>query len=274
MDHNTIAQLDGGARLYAIAQVIGDPDNSLEIKSGQLDLGDLEPFRRFILDNRAVWNVLRTLPVGAIQRATVVELRAAYTAIMSLCDGDKQWNGKRNAAIEGLTPDTAVQIICTLLCDEIGEFSVSDVSSQINTRPFSIIRCAIWNAAEQLACEFGLALSSSYNAAYLVDVRSIANRNQLFCAIPLIMISALTTPEQNLQYGLDLCATRNGYAAFNEMQEALSERFGLPPTEWVGASESIATELSGECNIWEKIGLLRRLVRRYRHSICDTDMSR
>lgn len=270
MSSSAIALLDGGERLHAIAQIIGDPNNSFEIKAGKLELGDLDQYSRFILDNRPVWNTLRALPADAIKKATIVELRAAYSAIMSICDTNTGWDGSVSSGIEGLESEAAIQIVQELLTTIGSDCSVQAIPELIRAKPLNILSLAIWRAATEVSALLGLQLSHSYHAAFVVDARSIDSRDKLFCALPLLTLGALTTADQNVQTGLDITATRNGYATFNEFQESMFEKFHLETAEWYVAAEIIETELAGQKFVWEKLSLLRRLVRRYRYSITAT----
>ena len=75
-DIATIKDLEGGARLVAIAKLIGDPDSDFEITQLN-DLGELEQFRRFIYDTKSAWNALRKIPLELITNAYVTDIKSA-----------------------------------------------------------------------------------------------------------------------------------------------------------------------------------------------------
>lgn len=98
MQISTIARLDGTARLFAISREIGNPEIGYEIPYGNLQLGELEPHRRFILDNRACWNVVRALPESVIKGANLPDLKFVQSTMVSISDGDTEWSGDRARA--------------------------------------------------------------------------------------------------------------------------------------------------------------------------------
>jgi hypothetical protein len=264
-----IKMLDGGSRLLAIAMRIGDPNNSYEIgsiKNDASELGDLEPFYRFILNNRAAWNAMRHLPHDLFVGATQNELKSAYSALSNFCDGPREWNGKIDAPIEGLSVSTAIK--CLREMDAGTEpLTLGRVPHVLAIHTHTLISDVIRAEATQFAAQFCIELSPLYNAAFSVDFRSIMTVSQLFHAIPLFYIAALSTEEVDIAAGLDYVAIRNGFHNFVELQDVAYLRFGIQPQQWCDASEATQTELAGNIETWEQLAKIRRLVRRYRHTL-------
>lgn len=254
MQISTIAQVDGTERLFAISREIGNPECGYEIPYGNLQLGELEPHRRFILDNRACWNVVRALPEKVIKSASLPDLKCVQSAITAISGGDKEWSGDVGAKIEGLTVDAAMMIVIRLLNNSKEPYSASDIPAFVERRRQSILMEHIRDVARQSAAEAGVTLSDSYHGSFIVDVREIRTLSSLTSALPYIYLSAMATLDSSMLVGLDAGATRNGYANFAEMQRALCERVNLAPSDWATALSAHDTELAGHSDRWEKNG--------------------
>lgn len=267
-EQEDLRSMEGGTRLLAIAKLIGDPTNGYEIGvfSSPSELGELEPYNRFIINNRACWNALRTLPHDMFVGASQSAIKNAYTAMTSLCDGSREWNGQKNAPIEGLSMAGALQFLAEMTPEtELPSFD--QIPSLLDSQIHRMLSFVIRELSVSMCSQYDIELSPLYQAAFAVDLRSIQNTTQLFHAIPFFYVAALTTEEEDITAGLDFVAIRNGFHNFIELQSAVSVRFGIAENQWCDANEAMLTELSGHTEHWETMAKIRRLVRRFRHTI-------
>ena len=259
-DIATIKGLEGGARLVAIAKMIGDPESDFEITQLN-ELGELEQFRRFIYDTKSAWNALRKFPLDLITTAYITDIKSAYAALQTLCDGSEEWSGDNNAPIEGLTFQGALPLIHS--CDFVGhDMTLAGIPKLITENRTELLAKHIKGIASALCATRNIKLSDLYYASFAVDVRSIETREQFFFAIPFFLLAAMTTIDEELPDGLDRVAARNRYSCWTELQKDLGLRFGIAPQSWVEAAEVVNMDIASDRHCSVMMSMLRRLVKR------------
>ncbi len=258
----TIKSLEGGARLVALAKLVGDQNANFEIT--QLgELGELEPYRRFINDNKTVWNALRTIPLNLIASAYVKDIKAAYASLLTLCDGPIHWNGESGEPIEGLSIPNAIPLIQS--CEFVGhDISLADIPTLISENRTQLLSRHIKAVATKICAPHNIKLSDLYYACFAVDVRSLQTREQFFFAMPFFHLAAMTTDDEELPDGLDRIAARNRYNSWPELQKDLSQKFGITPQSWIEASEVMNIDMANDPLYSMSMPILRRLVRRFK----------
>lgn len=256
--------LNVGTRVVQIVKILCRESASTELTTEHLSQLENYPhlleFKRSLSDNRPYWNTLRFLPEALFCNATITEIKLAYQAIQSICNGDIKWNREIMSPIETLQPVT----VCNLLYVEHPKLILADIPDLVVDSISKIISYRIYEIAKEITEKLDLRVSYHNSAAFAVDTRSIRNKQQLVMAIPLLMQSALSANEQSIEDGLDLIAIRNAYANGIEMKKSLSNKFDLNLDCWAEAIAVAHNYIVSKPDDFQIYGSLCRLIFRLR----------
>jgi hypothetical protein len=238
--------LNVGTRVVQIVKILCRESASTELTTEHLSQLENYPhlleFKRSLSDNRPYWNTLRFLPEALFCNATITEIKLAYQAIQSICNGDIKWNREIMSPIETLQPVT----VCNLLYVEHPKLILADIPDLVVDSISKIISYRIYEIAKEITEKLDLRVSYHNSAAFAVDTRSIRNKQQC------------------IEDGLDLIAIRNAYANGIEMKKSLSNKFDLNLDCWAEAIAVAHNYIVSKPDDFQIYGSLCRLIFRLR----------